>query len=163
MENRAFRLIGIIFFLVGAVCLLFALVLAALGARYGFSGGLWIPLLPLGTLALAFGGIGAGFLVVLRRRRRLREELMSSGRCVRARVSGVLQNRSIQVNGRHPYRLLCRYTDEEGTVHEFRSQDLDFNPEGLLRSDEVDVYFDPYNMDRYYVDVQRILPEIRMH
>ena len=163
MELRPFRLIGRIFALLGGVFLAVALVFLALCLRNGFSGGLWIPLLPFGAVGAVFFGIGTGFLALVRRKVRRRDALLAGGRCVRAAITGVERNRSVQINGRHPYRVLCRYTDETGTVHEFRSWDLDYDPTGLFLADEVDVYFDPYDMGRYYVDLSRVLRKIVIH
>ena len=68
-----------------------------------------------------------------------------------------------ELNGRFPYRVRCRYTDEAGTVHEFLSDNLRFDPTGLFLSDTVEVYVDPYTMDRYYVDVAGVLPNVAQH
>jgi len=95
--------------------------------------------------------------------RKRREELLANGRILHAKITGVEQNRAFELNGRFPYRVRCRYTDEAGTVHEFLSDNLRFDPTGLFLSDAVEVYVDPYTMDRYYVDVAGVLPNVAQH
>ena len=86
------------------------------------------------------------------------------GYYVMAKIAGVKANRN--VNGLHgnPYMLECHYTDPDtGVAHVWYSRYLYTDVTDLLKSDEVPVYTDRYDYSIGFVDVDAILPEIRVH
>ena len=74
----------------------------------------------------------------------------------------VLQKNVNTVSG-VPRMLECAYTDPSGVVHVYRSRYLYTDISKLLKSDTVPVYIDRYNEDIGFVDVDAVLPEIRIH
>ena len=108
---------------------------------------------------LSFGGVGIillgiggciGLPGVLHRARARR--LRADGICVLADVVDTTAT-NVYVNGTHLTRLRCSYTDMRGTTYTFRSGMLRADPRPFLQEGKVSVYHDPYNMRRYFVDV----------
>lgn len=107
--------------------------------------------------------IGTVLLFIRGKRIYGRKRLIEEGYCVKAQITEICLNRTIQYNNKNPYYILCRYTDETGTVHEYRSDAILINPEGLLLSDSVLVYLDRDNPKRYYVDIDQVIKKIVVH
>lgn len=156
-------LLGLIFAPMGLLFLVLGVALWSAGAGQK-------PEDPIIFLAV-FGGIGVLFLLIgllclgkdLRRRARQRRAY-EGGYYVMAQIAGVKANRN--VNGPHgnPYMLECHYTDPDtGVAHVWYSRYLYTDVTDLLKSDEVPVYTDRYDYSVGFVDVDAILPEIRVH
>ena len=98
------------------------------------------------------------------RRRAKQRRAYEGGYYVMAKIAGVKANRN--VNGLHgnPYMLECHYTDPDtGVAHVWYSRYLYTDVTDLLKADEVPVYTDRYDYSVGFVDVDAILPEIRVH
>lgn len=109
---------------------------------------------------LLIGGIGLG--VVYGKVRRDRT-LMETGNCVKAKVTEIYQDRSMNMNGRSPFRVSCQYTDEgTQTIYVFRSNPLWFDPTSNLTGATVDVYVDYNNFKKYYVNVESLMSGYRV-
>ena len=117
-----------------------------------------------------FGGLGAIFLLTglvllgldLRRRRRLRIAY-ERGNCVQAQILGMVVQKNVNTTKGVPRMLECAYTDPSGVVHVYRSRYLYIDISKLLKSDTVPVYIDRYDEKIGFVDVDAVLPEIRIH
>lgn len=70
---------------------------------------------------------------------------------------------TVRVNGKNPYIIKCKYEAIDGTVHIFKSRNLFFNPESVLKGTRVKVYTDRINYKKYYVDIDEVLPNIKIH
>ncbi len=123
-----------------------------------------------GIFRAVFCGVGGIFLVLgliflglELRRRMLLQRAVDGGHCVQADVLGVDLQTNVNVNGRNPRVVECAWTDDAGTVHIYRSRLLYTDVTGLLKSTKVPVYMDPYRPEIGYVDVDAILPEIKVH
>ena len=81
----------------------------------------------------------------------MRERLLADGYREMADVIGTELQVNVRVNGRYPYRLVCRI-ERDGVLHEYRSDLLPVNP-GLPPGSRVPVYLDRYDPHKYYVDV----------
>ena len=114
----------------------------------------------LGGLFLALGLV---FLAMDLRRRRLQRRAYESGNCVEAQVLGVVPQRAVNMPYGNPQVLEAAWTDPNGVVHVYRSRYLRVNVTKLLQAGTVPVYIDPYNDSVGFVDVDAILPEIRIH
>ena len=156
-------IIGAIFTPMGLFFLILGILLRKAGAGRG-------PDDPI-IILYVFGGIGALFLIVglglsgagLNRRRLLRRAY-EGGQSVSARITGVQAQTNVNINGRHPVTVECAYTDSSGVVHVYRSRYLYLaSVEKLLTSDTVPVYIDRMNDSVGFVDVDAVLPEIRIH
>ncbi|MBE5996731.1 MAG: hypothetical protein E7240_05160 [Lachnospiraceae bacterium] len=92
------------------------------------------------------------------------KKLIRDGNFVYAQICGIAQNTSVQINGRHPFVVECRYQDPfTGIVHIFKSRDLMFDPSGMILNPNVAVYVNPKNYDSYFVDIDTVLPMIEKH
>ena len=117
-----------------------------------------------------FGGIGGLFLILglvflfidLRRRYLLRRAY-DSGNCVEAKILGVTEQSNVNMAGGHPRMIEAAWTDPNGVVHIYRSRYLYTNVEKLLTSETVPVWIDRYNENIGFVDIDAVLPEIRIH
>ena len=117
-----------------------------------------------------FGGTGGVFLVVggilfalFINKKKHYNRLLQNGQYVMAEISEVKINYSVQVNARHPYVVLCRYQDNYGNIHIFKSRNLMFNPTDLMKDNIVKVYVEGENYKHYYVDIDEILPKVFEH
>lgn len=122
------------------------------------------------VLSMVFGGIGFVFFVlgavffatIINKKIRC-NRLLQRGQYVMAEISEIIINYSIQMGTRHPYVVKCRYQDNYGNVHIFKSRNLMFNPTELMKDNMVKVYVDGENYKHYYVDVDEILPKVIEH
>lgn len=158
MKRNPIRSLGVVFAAVAGVELAALLVLAAVVRQRE---ALLVLALVLGLQALIFGGVGGGCLLYLRKRRLLRERLLADGYREMADVIGTELQVNVRVNGRYPYRLVCRI-ERDGVLHEYRSDLLSVNP-GLPPGSRVPVYLDRYDPHKYYVDVDSVMPTIVQH
>jgi hypothetical protein len=122
----------------------------------GFSAQYLLPLI-FGSIGLTFAGIGYTGLYMQRKKEQLREELvtMGRGRNVRLPVVSIELDMSFKMNGRSPYVIVAQLHDAaSGTTYSFKSEHLWQDPTGLLANNEIDVYVDPSDPKRYYVDTR---------
>ena len=126
MKRNPIRSLGVVFAAVAGVELAALLVLAAVVRQRE---ALLVLALVLGLQALIFGGVGGGCLLYLRKRRLLRERLLADGYREMADVIGTELQVNVRVNGRYPYRLVCRI-ERDGVLHEYRSDLLPVKPRG---------------------------------
>ena len=117
-----------------------------------------------------FGGVGGLFLILgliflgadLRRRHLLRRAY-DGGNRVDAKIISVPEKGSVNVNGSHPRVIECAYTDASGVVHVYRSRYLYTDVTPFLTSETVPVYIDRFDENIGFVDIDAVLPEIRIH
>ena len=138
-------------------------VFAVIGLTVMILSGEWV-------FGLCFGGIGLIFLVLgiifLRRdhrRRQTARKLYENGRYIWGEVVELAPNYNIRVNNRHPYVAKIRYVDGAGVVHIFTSPNLYRYPDGSVLQKSVKVYVEDDTFQRYYVDMDEILPDVREH
>jgi len=91
------------------------------------------------------------------------QQLLDNGRYIHAEICEIVPNYTVRVNGKHPYVIHCKYEAMDGTIHIFKSRNLFFNPESLLKGTSVKVYMDGKNYKKYYVDIEEVLPKIEYH
>ena len=108
-----------------------------------------------GVLALQasiFGVLGFLFLGYVKKRETLRDTLIASGYYEMGFVVDTKRVLSVRINGRHPYRVICRVVCD-GVEHEYRS-DMYRDDPGLRPGDLIPVYLDRQDEKRCYVDVE---------
>ncbi|MBR4539522.1 MAG: hypothetical protein IKO52_11865 [Clostridia bacterium] len=118
-----------------------------------------------------FGGMGAAFFLVGLsllladvRRRALQRRAYEGGYYVMAKIAGVHAQKNVNMNGMNPVVVECHYQDpSSGVVHIYRSRYLYMHVDGLLQSDQVPVYIDRMNEDVGFVDIDAVLPAIKVH
>ena len=125
------------------------------------------PAVFMNLLFTGLGGLFAaiGYTIVLFQifRARRKKNLLENGRRVYAELEEIYQDTSVSVNGRYLWRVSCRYMDERGTMHIFRSDGLNFDPSGLLTGLQIPVYLEEGRPDHYAVDLEAVLPRIEIH
>lgn len=155
-QKNPYRTLGIVFSSIAAAELLTVLVLMVLQTD-----DFMLIALPLFTQCLIFGGVGIGFLVYDYRKRIRRERLVANGYYEVAAIVGIEQNPYVRLNRHHPYHVVC-HIERGGVIHEYRSEGFYHHP-GVNVGDPVPVYLDRQNDKNYYVDVERIAPEVVRH
>ena len=107
--------------------------------------------------------LGFGFLAVDIRRRYLLRRAYDGGNCVEAQILGVVIQRNVNMTYGHPRMVEAAWTDPNGVVHIYHSRYLNVDVTKLLKSATVPVYIDRYNEKIGFVDIDAVLPEIRIH
>ena len=107
--------------------------------------------------------LGLGFLAVDIRRRYLLRRAYEGGNRVDAQILGVVTQRNVNTTYGSPRMLQAAWTDPNGIVHVYHSRYLNMDVTSLLTSDTVPVYIDRYKENIGFVDIDAILPEIRIH
>ena len=107
--------------------------------------------------------IGIIFFILIIKKSRDAQHLLDEGRYLIAEICEIAPNYSVRINGKHPYIIKCKYEAMDGTIHIFKSRNLFFNPEALLKGTSVKVYTDHMHYKKYYVDIDEVLPNIKVH
>lgn len=107
--------------------------------------------------------IGIALLAADLWRRHLLQRAYDGGNCVEAEIIGINAQNNVNMNGRHPHVVEAAYTDPSGVVHVYRSRYLYTDVTKLLKSKTVPVYIDRFNENVGFVDIDAVLPEIRIH
>lgn len=121
---------------------------------------LWGGSVIVAGLGSVFGLIGGG-IIVGRRFIRVRDEgLRRSGTPIETEFQSVQLNTAIEVNGRHPFRVLTQWQNPATSqIHVFHSHNLWFDPTKYLTEKQITVYIQPGNPKKYYVDLS-FLPQL---
>jgi hypothetical protein len=126
---------------------------------------LWLLCVLLLGLGLVFAGTGVVLLLAFGRRgwglsRAEAERLRATGRRLTTTFQDAIVDRSTEVNGRSPYRIVTQWQDPtSGAVHVFESEPVWFNPRDYIPSAGIDVYIDPEDMTRYCMNTS-FLPRL---
>jgi hypothetical protein len=130
------------------------------GARIRGFGSLWMGPMILGGLGLVFATIGAAILLVRRASQRKKTYLMAYGNAIETDLQGVERNTSLEVNGKHPWRISSQWLDPVANkLRVFHSENLWFDPTSFVNRKQVTVLLDPKDPKRYYMDVS-FLPQL---
>lgn len=117
---------------------------------------LWFLPLFLSIFWLVFGGIGFIGLTRQLGKMKMKRELFieKRGKRVLVPIAEVTQDFSYKVNGRSPFIIICQYHDAaSNTIYQFKSDYIWYNPSQFLNDKkELDVYVDPRDFTRYYLD-----------
>lgn len=110
-----------------------------------------------GLFALAFGGVGFYGISKQVKRMGAKRDLFDNqnGKKVSLSVNEVKLDRSYSVNKKHPFIVVCLWTDPLTNIsHEFRSDFYWYDPSELLSGRKIDVYIDENDPSRYYMDTK---------
>ena len=109
-----------------------------------------------GGIGAVFFMIGVAFLLVMGLMGKKKKVLMRDGRKVYAKVTGGSINYCYTVNGRHPFKLECQYTDPyTGAVYLYSSSNTWLDP-NIYIGGQVAVYVDKEDFSKYYVDLDSL-------
>lgn len=165
-ENLAERLLGIIFTILGAVFLAVALIVAVavLPNVTGAEGeNLYILPIVFGSIGTPFLLVGIGFLIFVGKMDGKKKALMQNGNLIYAEVTGGSEVFNVQVNGRHPWKLECRYEDPfSGEIYLYSSRNTFTDPYPYI-GQQIAVYVDKNDPSKYYVDIQSLRQQENVH
>lgn len=115
---------------------------------------LWLGPVILGGIGSVFVLIGGGILLAQHTGKRKKDYLMAYGTAIQTDLQGVERNTSLEVNGKHPWRIASQYLDP-GTqkLRVFHSENLWFDPSKFMTAKQVTVLLDPKDPKRYHMDV----------
>ena len=114
---------------------------------------LWFFPLIFGGLGFLFGMVGSVLMLTVLWSARKEKWLLENGQIVMADIQEIVIDRSIRLNGRHPYRILCQWHDsKDNTVFSFKSKAIWFNPEKFIHQKAIAVRIDPNDPRRHLVD-----------
>jgi uncharacterized protein DUF3592 len=123
----------------------------------------WAPSASL-VLTVRFLGIGSRMLVGQAHRRQLVAWLRLHGQRVETDYLRLELNRSLEINRKHPFQIVCQWNDQAHNVmHVFKSDDLWFNPEPYIHTKTLTVLVDPADYRRYWVSTDFLPPEGSRH
>lgn len=111
-----------------------------------------------GFIGILFIIVGIVFSFVEKNSKKKKAFLLESGSTLTATVIRFEVNMSLSVNGRHPYRLEVEY-DDGNNKHRFKSDNVWENVTSDCIGETVKVYYDPNNMNKYYVDTDSLFNE----
>jgi hypothetical protein len=112
--------------------------------------GLGIVFCSFGTVAIIWKGISA----------RKNAWLEHNGRRIQAEFKRVELNRSVEVNGVNPYRIVCQWLDPASNqIHIFHSANIWFDPTDYVRQKTLEVLLDPNRPHQYLVETS-FLPKV---
>lgn len=108
-------------------------------------------------VGVPFVVMGIVFLLVVVRRKKKQQYLMQNGRKIFAEVTGGSRNYHYDVNGKHPWKLECKYDDPStGAVYLFASGNIWTDPQFYV-GQQIAVYVEGENYKKYYVDVESLI------
>lgn len=111
-----------------------------------------------GTMGIVFIIVGSVFAVKERKLNNKKKRLLESGLTVTATVIDFEINTRISVNHRNPYIIVVEY-DDGVKKHRFRSENVWENVTSDCIGETVKVYYEPNNMNNYYVDTAGLFNE----
>ncbi len=117
-----------------------------------------IILISMGTIFFFMGFIPT---VIIVKRNIQTKRLFETGYTLQATIESIGENRSIRVNGKHPYQVYCTYKDPvSGVIYRFKNCNIWTNPSGVLfEGGPVTVYVDANDYSKHYVAVEEILED----
>lgn len=125
----------------------------------------------LDLLFLIFPGLGLISLIIgvtgisaKSRGKKSEKRLKENGELIYADYVETIINTSYSVNGRHPYKIICEWTNPvDSEEYTFKSKNIWSNPEDIVEERNIKqfpVYIDKNNKKKYFVDID-ILTENR--
>jgi hypothetical protein len=107
-----------------------------------------------------FSSVGIGAVVWKGVGNRKNAWLRQNGRRIQAEITRVELDTSLEVTGKHPYRIVCQWLDPaRNEVHIFHSANIWFDPTKYIPGKTIEVLVDPDNPRRYAVETA-FLPKV---
>lgn len=117
------------------------------------------------VLCLVFGLLGVAFLIasivlIIKQKNKnaKRRNLLQNGLVINAEVIRFYENTGISVNRRYPFIIEADY-DDGVKIHRFKSDNVWENVSADCIGQTVKVYYEPNNMNNYYVDTTGLFHE----
>jgi hypothetical protein len=114
----------------------------------------------IGGIGSIFFLIGAGMMLAGTLKARKIEYLKSEGVRIQTVFQGVEHNKSLTVNGRHPFRVLCQWQHPlTSDIHLFESDNIWYDPTAHIKATNITVFIEKDNPKKYFVDLS-FLPKL---
>jgi len=156
---RGEKAMTFIFTIFASIGLLFTI----FGIIAGLMIGQFLFVLAYVLVGLIFFGVGMGGLVHMGRQKKERERLYREGYVITLPVLRTGVDHTLSVNGENPFQLTCEDRDPtDNTVRRYTSQKLWFDPFLLMAElgiNELNVYIDRNDPEKYVVDVRQLIEE----
>jgi hypothetical protein len=121
---------------------------------------LWLLPTILGGMGFIFSSMGAVAVIWKGVSDRKDAWLQQNGRRIQAEFTRVELNNSVEVNGAHPYHIVCQWLDPTSNqLHIFKSHNIWFDPTGFIPGKTIEVWMDPNKPHRYVVATS-FLPKV---
>lgn len=119
------------------------------------------------TITFIFTGMGIVFLiigllvgVIPYTKEVKRKKLIETGEQATGVITNVIVDRSVEINGRHPYKAECEVIDPiTGERYLYSSQTV-MNDISYLIGQSIAVYYNPDNRGEYYVDLDSVHDDV---
>ena len=155
MEHRTITICKWTFFLVG-MALLLLVAAAILFDETSLEGAIVLSL-----FGSVFALIGGGIIAYGWLSKSKEAELRQHGRLIQADFQQVEINKSLEVNGTNPFRIVAQWHDTANNeLLIFKSASLWFDPSKFIQNRKIPVYVDPRKLSRYHVDLS-FLPKVK--
>ncbi|MCR5417206.1 MAG: DUF3592 domain-containing protein [Pseudobutyrivibrio sp.] len=157
LGNKIFTILGTVFTFVGVLVFVLGIFLyVKTSSMSDFSGDPVAGILIGGIVGATFIIAGIPFIIVPHAIKKKNENLIANGRKLVGEVEEIGLNYQVMINGRHPYIVYAKYVDPTyGYIYKFKSGSVYFNPHDSYDiGDSIDIYVDPSNMKKHYVDVK---------
>ncbi|MBW5407911.1 DUF3592 domain-containing protein [Morganella morganii] len=106
-----------------------------------------------------FALIGSLPFIIMAVRKKSGMRLLREGIPIRVKITNVIFNTTISINGHHPYQIEAQlYSPADNTLTLYYSPNLGFNPAPYIHQEYVTVYLDQRNPRKYYMDIS-FLPQ----
>ncbi|MGA8102632.1 MAG: DUF3592 domain-containing protein [Candidatus Acidiferrales bacterium] len=115
-------------------------------------------LFPMGVIFCSFGAVAVIWKGISARTNVWLEQ---NGRRIQAEFTRVELNKSLEVNGANPYRIVCQWLDPASNqIHIFHSANIWFDPTNYIPGKMLDVLVDPNRPHRYLVETPFLPKEV---
>ena len=113
--------------------------------------------IPIG-IGLVFFMIGAIPMLLGGGKKSKQRMLKETGQRLSATIDDIVVNYNFNVNGRHPYRILCSYKESySGVTYCFKSDNIWIDPYLVCdKGSAIDVYVEQDHYKKYFVDVDAL-------
>ncbi|MGG4607154.1 DUF3592 domain-containing protein [Providencia sp. Me31A] len=111
-----------------------------------------------GGIFTLIGGIPFAFGMV---RKKKNARLLREGTPIQVKITGIEKNTMIQINKKSPYQIIADVHDKSiNTIKRYKSDNIYFDPTPYIDRENVTIYIDKNNANKYYMDVS-FLPKIK--
>lgn len=122
---------------------------------------LWLAVLVVGILGMAFFLVGFCIVLYGIRKQRNKLYLLDNGKRIITTFNEVYLNYGLEINGRNPYQISSQWFDPQtNNMYIFESENIWFDPTDFIKTDEIMVLIDPENPKKYYMDIS-FLPVVK--